>query len=363
MICIYWLFLIFISLFLFVYILTNCNLILKNSTFGSFLKSSTLKYIIKRIILSFFILFIIATCIFFIIKLLPELSSINSNTNYYDYSLIEYYKRIIPYPKNVCVSNNLVDGNMICSKYEKKIVDFGYSYAYMKNIRVWDIIKEKCFVSFSIGIIIYILECFINYPLGIYLARKSKSSLNKASAFLYVIITSIPLSLIYYILLLVFMLIFKLPISFDISSPITYIAPVVSVVLTSFAIIPHWVKMYVQTEMNKDYVKFAYSKGLDERYIFRKHIMKNALIPLIRTIPTSLLLCITGNYILEVTFNIPGSGSALVSAIKLNDVYLIEGLILFFSFLSVFAYLIGDILSILLDPRIKYMEECQNERY
>ena len=352
-----------ICLFLIIYTLTNFNLILKGTSISNFLKSPMLKYIINRIILSFLILFTVATCIFLIIKALPEISSNSFNDlTYYDYNLTNNYKRILPYPKNVCVSTNLVDGNIVCTRYEKKIIDFGYSQVYMKNIRVWEIIKQKCSVSFSIGITIYIIECLINYPLGIYLARRSKSHLNKLITILYTLITSIPMSLIYYLLLLVFMLVFKLPISFDTNNILTYIAPIASVIFTSLSIVSHWVKMYMQTEMNKDYVKYAYSKGLDEKTVFRKHIMKNALIPLVRTIPTSLVLCVSGYYILEVTFSIPGSGSTLISAIKLNDIYLIEGLVLFFSFLSVFSYLLGDIISVLMDPRIKYMEEHKNER-
>ena len=85
--------------------------------------------------------------------------------------------------------------------------------------------------------------------------------------------------------------------------------------------------------------------------------MKNALIPLIRTIPTSIVLCLSGFYLLEAAFNIPGIGLTFITAINLQDVYLVQGLIIFYSVISVAAYLLGDLITILLDPRVKLDRE------
>ena len=84
------------------------------------------------------------------------------------------------------------------------------------------------------------------------------------------------------------------------------------------------------------------------------------MIPLIRTIPTTLAQCVSGYYLLEATFNIPGIGLTLISAINLQDVYLVQGLIIFFSFISVFAHLLGDLIALFMDKRVCYTREVKN---
>ena len=127
--------------------------------------------------------------------------------------------------------------------------------------------------------------------------------------------------------------------------------------------VAYWVRKYFLLEMNKDYVKLAISKGLDKNTILYKHVLRNALLPFIRTIPASILTCFSGFYILEASFNIPGIGLTFMYAIQLKDIDLIRGLILFFSFLSISAHLIGDILTIIFSKKLSlYKEELKNEK-
>lgn len=369
----YWIILSLIIIFSIVIILTRYNIILKNSQIGYFIRSNVFKYIMKRILLCFSSIFLILVAVFLLMRMMPKdyfysynennynfhnASFINSNNIFKDF--INYFYNILPFPKRICTSSYLENGNIVCGNYEYKIINLGYSYVYMKNISVWTIIKEKCGVSFLIGSIAYILQCLIGYPLGIYMARKANKKVDKAINFTRTLIGSIPEIVYFYLFLLLFMIVLKLPVSFDINDSLSYLAPLCSLVFFGSLTSAYWVKRYILLESKKDYVKFALSKGMDEGTVFYKHVVKNALIPLIRTIPTTLAQCVSGYYLLEATFNIPGIGLTLISAINLQDVYLVQGLILFFSFLSVFAHLLGDLISLLLDKRVCYTSEVKN---
>lgn len=352
---VYWIFVSFIVLFFSFYVLANKTNLLSKIKIFDFMRSSALKLVINKLFISLFTLFCVINVIFILIRIIPLSNDYYSNSIFKD--LLNYYKSILPYPKKVCAISSLKSSTLSCSSYKIKFIDFGTSTHFMKNIDVWDIIKEKVFVSLLIGIISLIIEWIISYPIGIFIARKNNKRLNKIFDIYYSIITSVPAALTFYILLLLFMIWFKLPTSFEINSILSFIPPIVSVTLTSFVIISHWISMYINAESQKDYVTFAYSKGLSESRIFHKHIARNALIPIIRTIPSSIATSICGFYILEVTFNIPGTGSTLIRAISLGDIPLIQGLIIFFSFVSITAYFIGDLISIILNPAIKLKED------
>lgn len=107
-------------------------------------------------------------------------------------------------------------------------------------------------------------------------------------------------------------------------------------------------------QRNSDYVKFARAGGLSEGEISRKHIMKNAAIPLVHNIPASVLGALTGAIITESVYVVPGVGNLLTRAINAYDNSVIVGVTLFYAVLSVIAIILGDILMALMDPRISF---------
>ena len=355
----YWITIILLFVFFVLYFLANKKLIFKNSKIGEILKSEILKFVIKRILNYLLILFVIINIVFILTYLMPKEYLLNYvgaptkdslNDNFLK-QLFDYYFNILPFPKKICTSYYLEEESINCSCYKYKIINLGISYTYMTNVDVTSIILEKCSVSFIVGILAYIIQIAIGYPLGVFLAKREDNLANKFFNTVHHSISVTPAIAYFYMFTIIFMLFFKLPISFQINDIKSYIAPVSAIGLTSSLAVAYWVRRYISIEMNKDYVKLAISKGLDEKTIFNKHIMKNALIPLIRTIPTSIISCLCGFYLLEVAFNIPGIGSTLSSAITLQDIYLIQGLIIFFSFLSIISYILGDLITILLDHR------------
>ena len=112
-------------------------------------------------------------------------------------------------------------------------------------------------------------------------------------------------------------------------------------------------------QQNLDYVKFARSGGLTENEIFTKHILKNAIIPIVHGIPGSILGAITGAIITERVYVVPGAGNLLTKAINNYDNGVIVGVTLFYAILSVASMVCGDILMSMIDPRISFTSKAR----
>ena len=211
--------------------------------------------------------------------------------------------------------------------------------------------------SFTIGIIATIITYLLGVPLGILMARQKDKLFDKVGTVYIVFIMAVP-SLAY-----IFMFsalgsnLFGLPNHFGIDSNpawLIYVLPIISLSLPAVAGIMKWLRRYMIDQMNSDYVKFARSGGLSEDEIFRKHILKNAAIPLVHGIPGSILGCITGAIITESVYSVPGTGKLLTNAINKHDNGVIVGLTMFYACLSVLSMILGDILMSMVDPRISF---------
>ena len=147
-----------------------------------------------------------------------------------------------------------------------------------------------------------------------------------------------------------------LPTRFDLQNKtwLMYILPIISLALPSVASLMKWLRRYMIDQMNSDYVKFARSGGLSEGEIFSKHILKNAIIPIVHGIPGSVLGALVGAIITERVYVVPGAGNLLTEAINKYDNGVIVGVTLFYALLSITAIILGDILMSLVDPRISF---------
>ena len=152
-----------------------------------------------------------------------------------------------------------------------------------------------------------------------------------------------------------------LPTTFDMERPtnLMYILPIVSLALPSIANLMKWLRRYMIDQMNSDYVKFARSGGLSESEIFRKHILKNAIIPVVHGIPGSVLGALTGAIITERVYMVPGIGNVLTEAINKYDNGVIVGVALFYALLSVTSFILGDVLMSVMDPRISFTSKAR----
>ena len=138
---------------------------------------------------------------------------------------------------------------------------------------------------------------------------------------------------------------------------ISNIMPVFCLAMVSIAGYAIWTRRYMVDELNKDYIKMARIKGLSSREIMFGHVLKNAFVPLVQYLPASLLDTIGGSLLVERFFAVPGMGTFLADAITSYDVNIVQTLSLLYATLGVLGAFLGDILMMLLDPRISLLEK------
>ena len=214
--------------------------------------------------------------------------------------------------------------------------------------------------SFVIGVIASILAYCIGLPCGIVMARRKDKLLDKIGTLYIIFIIACP-SLAYIFMVQALGRAAGLPHYFDLMNevPLMYILPIVSLAMPSIAGLMKWLRRYMIDQMNSDYVKFARSGGLTEGEIFRKHIFKNAAIPIVHGIPGSVLSALVGAIITEKIYYVPGVGNLLTNAISLYDNAVIVGLTLFYALISITAIILGDVLMSLVDPRISFSSKAR----
>ena len=219
---------------------------------------------------------------------------------------------------------------------------------------------SKLGYSFVIGILEVILSYFLGVPLGIIMARKKDKLIDKLGTLYIVFIIAVP-SLAYIFMFKAIGGQLGLPTTFNMDSKnkLMYVLPIISLALPAIASLMKWLRRYMIDQMNSDYVKFARSGGLSDSEIFSKHILKNAIIPLVHDIPASILFAMTGAIITERVYVVPSAGNLLTEAINKYDNGVIIGVTLFYALLSVTAVIVGDVLMSLVDPRISFSSKAR----
>ena len=223
------------------------------------------------------------------------------------------------------------------------------------NVSTYKSGLSKVGYSFTIGIIAVMLSYLLAIPLGTVMALRKDKLIDKLGTIYIVFITAVP-SLAYIFLFKAIGGNIGLPTTFDMEKPtwLMYVLPIISLSLPSVANLMKWLRRYMIDQMNSDYVKFARSGGLSEGEIFSKHILKNAIIPIVHGIPSSVLGAMTGAIITERVYVVPGAGNLLTRSINAYDNGVIVGVTLFYAILTVTSIILGDVLMSMMDPRISF---------
>ena len=232
---------------------------------------------------------------------------------------------------------------------KKKFVDHYANYTTFKDQ------SSMVGTSFIMGFFALLLMYGIGLPIGVLMARRKDGLIDIAGMFYIIFITSVPSVAYIFIFRHLGTTLFGLPSLFTTFGPSdirSWILPTISLALPSIAGNMMWIRRYVVDQMNSDYVKFAKAKGLNRKEIFRKHIFKNASIPIAHGVPTALAGCITGAIVTEAIYSVGGMGKMLPNAINQYNNVIIIALTFIFSTISVLSVLVGDIILTKVDPRI-----------
>lgn len=213
--------------------------------------------------------------------------------------------------------------------------------------------------SFVMGIIATIIAYLLGLPLGILMARKKDGLIDKLGNYYIIFIMAVPSLAYIFMFAAIGTTLFGLPYKFATAEVkvLAYVLPIVSLALPSMGSLMKWMRRYMIDQMNSDYVKFARAEGLSEQEIFNIHISRNALIPLVHGIPSSILGCLTGAIITERVYAAPGVGNLLTVALNSHDNGVIVACTVFYTALSIVSVILGDLLLAKYDPRISLSQE------
>ncbi|MBZ2405067.1 ABC transporter permease [Liquorilactobacillus hordei] len=210
--------------------------------------------------------------------------------------------------------------------------------------------------SFRAGIFALIISYAISIPMAFFMARFKGKLFDKVGTGIVTLLIAIPSLAFIYAFRYIGAQLFGLPDSFPTQGAGSFgswVMPTVILGLLSVSGLVIWFRRYMIDQQQSDYVKFARSKGLTDNEIYRKHIFKNASIPIVQNIPGMIIGLIEGATITENIFAMPGMGKMLPDAILAHNNSIVIGLVFIFTTIGVLSVLLGDILMVIVDPRIK----------
>lgn len=235
--------------------------------------------------------------------------------------------------------------------------DLGTSARYSAGASISEIIAKKAPISIKFGVMSMALALLMGIPLGTAMARGKGKFWDKIGTVYIVFINAVPAAVYYIFIQLYGTGALRIPMLFDENNLMTWILPVFSMSLGSTASYAMWLRRYMVDEMNKDYVRLARAKGVSEKKIMMSHVFRNAFVPMIQYIPTSLLYTISGSIYIESLYSIPGMGGLLVDVIGRQDNPMVQAIVMLYSCIGIVGLLLGDLLMGLIDPRISFVKK------
>ena len=212
----------------------------------------------------------------------------------------------------------------------------------------------------------YLVGILIALPIGIYSAYRQYSWFDQFGTFVAMVGFSVPTFFTGTVIIIVFAIwLGWFPTKYDTTLNVTdwdsflrqlrqMAMPVMTLGLANAAAISRYMRSSMLENMNQDYVRTARAKGMTERVVVLKHVLRNSLIPVVTVIALGIPSIFGGAIITENLFGVNGIGAALILAIHASDLPMVQTLAFIFAVLIVAFNLIADVLYGFLDPRIRY---------
>ena len=234
--------------------------------------------------------------------------------------------------------------------------NFGLSFRYQGR-PVWDMISTGVPVSFGLGIVALSLSLAIGVPVGLWAALRQNSWFDRISMTIMLILYAVPSFVLIPALRWVNYQFYlrQLP-----SLPVAgwgqlanWVLPVIVLAAASMGYMARLTRTSMLEVLRQDYIRTAQSKGLHERRIDWIHAFRNALLPIVTVVGPSIAFLVTGAFVVESLFAIPGIGFLAVQAISQRDYPVIQSTTVILAVAVVIMNLITDMLYVVLDPRVK----------
>jgi len=302
-----------------------------------------LGYILKRLLIMVLTLWIIVTLTFILMVSIPgsPFNSEKSSNEIVQANLEAHYNLDKPYYIQYLL-------------YLKSIATFDFGPSIKKpDHSVNDLLKRGFPISFELGMVTIIAAVISGVTLGIFAALRHNGLIDYMAMGFAVLGISIPN------FVLATLLIQQLAVKYEIfpvatwSSPVHMVLPTIALATGPMAIIARLTRSTMLEVLTQDYMKMAHAKGLAPWKIIIKHALKNALMPIVTIMGTLLAGILTGTFVIEQIFAIPGMGKYFVESINQRDYPVIMGTTVFYSSFLIILLFLVDIAYGILDPRIK----------
>lgn len=231
--------------------------------------------------------------------------------------------------------------------------DLGVSYT-NQDRDVADVIRQGLPATAVLAGLAFLLAVGIGVPLGVAAATRRDSSVDFLSIGLATVFASVPGFILGIILVMIFSVSWDLLPSGGWGSPSHVVLPALALALLPMAFIARITRSTVLDALNEDYVRTAQAKGMSPLVVHYRHVLRNAMVPVITIIGAEAGALLTGSFIIETVFSVPGIGRLFVQGIAQRDYGLISGMVLFYATVMTVVNLITDLLYAAVDPRIRY---------
>lgn len=313
-------------------------------------------YIVKRILSLIPILFIVSLVIFLIIHLTPGdpvsyMLGDEATEEQIENAREELGLNLPLYEQYFHWVTNVLKG------------DFGVSFH--MNTTVLDAIWNHVGPTLALAVLAQIVALLIAIPLGIIAAIRRGSAVDQAVMGLSLLGMAVPSFLLaLFLVLLIGVYLQWLPVagyqplSSGLWNHLQYlILPAISLGSIQAALIARMTRSSMLEVLNNNYINMARSKGVSERKVIYGHALHNAFLPILTVIGQTFGALVTGAVITETIFNIPGLGQLIINSVERRDYTVIQGIVLFVTFIYVTLNLLIDLLYGVVDPRVRLDEK------
>jgi len=231
--------------------------------------------------------------------------------------------------------------------------DLGPSYRYQDRT-VNEIVADGFWITFQLGIMAFALSILVGIPLGILAALGH----NRWPDYLTTTVAIIGIATPSFIIAIMLIIFFSVQLGWfptgGWKGPEYWVLPTIALAGFPIAVIARYTRASMLEVTRKDYIRTAHSKGLRNNSVVTRHMIRNALIPVVTILGPTLAFLVTGSFIIERVFNIPGMGQFYLNAIATRDYSLLMAMTMLYAFAVAFLNVVVDILYAYIDPRIRY---------
>lgn len=301
-----------------------------------------LKYITKRLLLGILTLFVLVAITFTMTKLMPGSPLQSKNVSG---ELLEKIEAQYGLNKPVVQQFFIYIKNMLHG-------DLGTSYKKI-GTDVTDIIKQSMVPTLKLGLVTALLVLVVGIFAGIMMA-KAKTPLGKGAWLTGLTLgVSIPNFLVALLLMIVFgVLLHAVPI-IGLSTPKHFILPAIAQGLYPISAVARLTQSSYEEVIRQDYITMAKAKGISKSTILFRHVLKNAMLPVITYMGPMVAFLLTGSVTIEKIFSIPGLGREFTNAIMNHDYTVVMGITIFMGAIIILCNLLADVICAVVDPRTR----------